>query len=428
MSMRYHSKSKMGPSKVLPLRWSFASKDRRKPSSVAPQTGNDELVEYLESGRRPRCTKEPIVSIVASPSQVKAQPREDDSLSSPSCSSSVERCSYQGPDSPRLPEGQSRPAADLIGVTSDGSLAKNSSKTRQEHERTQASKSLQGSPSALSNGTSNSASHSRDSTLKRLRNQPAATSRTHPSQTQTSSGESRSKDGAVISTTQLQDKEVGHRKTLSSKSLTKLSLSNGTLNGKGIEARKTGTVHKSTSNAVNSRENQVCSSTTDIKRAHSSSNIQSRLDMTLKRTLSLQRNGPLVPASHKGPAVDKSSYATLQKVRYSSTSLGRQRPVPESCFWRLSSSLWEIVFVYVLCIWQHLNITYCFSFPKPSEHWKVFYARFQYKAWLKRLKTPCFHQRQQVDLNEIADWERTHCNKFSEQIQDDKWKKRKMCI
>ncbi len=112
MSMRYHSKSKMGPSKVLPLRWSFASKDRRKPSSVAPQTGNDELVEYLESGRRPRCTKEPIVSIVASPSQVKAQPREDDSLSSPSCSSSVERCSYQGPDSPRLPEGQSRPAAD----------------------------------------------------------------------------------------------------------------------------------------------------------------------------------------------------------------------------------------------------------------------------------------------------------------------------
>lgn len=429
MSMRYQSKSKTGPSKVLPLRWSFASKDRRKPSSVAPQTGNDELVEYLESGRRPRCTKEPIVSIVASPSQVKAQPREDDSLSSPSCSSSVERCSYQGPDSPRLPEGQSRPAADLSGITSDGSLTKNSSKTRQEHKRTQVSKSLQGSPSALSNGTSNTASHSRDSyETNRLRNQPAATSRTHPSQTQTSTGESRSKDGAVISTTQLQDKEVGHRKTLSSKSLTKLSLSNGTLNGKGIEARKTGTAHKSTSNVVNSREKQVCSSTADIKRTHSSSNIQSRLDMTLKRTLSLQRNGPLVPASHKGPVVDKSSYATLQKIRYSSTSLGRQRPVPESCFWWLSSSLWEIVFVYVLCIWQHLNITYCFSFPKPSEHWKAFYARFQYKAWLKRIKTPCFYQRQQVDLNEIADWERMLRNKFSEQIQDDKWKKRKCSL
>uniref|UniRef100_A0A673GQ71 ubiquitinyl hydrolase 1 n=1 Tax=Sinocyclocheilus rhinocerous TaxID=307959 RepID=A0A673GQ71_9TELE len=332
MSMRYHSKSKTGPSKVLPLRWSFASKDRRKPSSIAPQPGNGELVEYLESGRRPRCTKEPIVNIVASPSQVKAQIREDDSLSSPSFSSSVERCSYQGPDSPRLPEGQSRPAADLNGITSDGSLAKNSSKSRQEHERTQASKSLQGSPSALSNGTGNSASYSRDSTLKRLRNQPAATNRTHPSQTQTATGESRSKDGAIISTTQLQDKEVVHGKTFSSKSLTKLSLSNGTLNGKGIEVRKTGTAHKSTSNAVNSRENQVCSSSADIKRAHSSSNIQTRLDMTLKRTLSLQRNGPLVPVPHEGPAVDKSSYATLQKIRYRSTSLGRQRPVPESCF------------------------------------------------------------------------------------------------
>uniref|UniRef100_A0A672RAY0 ubiquitinyl hydrolase 1 n=1 Tax=Sinocyclocheilus grahami TaxID=75366 RepID=A0A672RAY0_SINGR len=331
-SMRYHSKSKTGPSKVLPLRWSFASKDRRKPSSVAPKIGNDELVEYLESGRRPRCTKEPIVSIVASPSQVKAQLCKDDSLSSPSCSSSVERSSYQGPDSPRLPEGQSRPASDLNGITSKGSLAKNISKSRQEHERTQASKSLQSSPTVLFNVTSNSASHSRDSTLKRLRNQAATTSRTHPSQTQTATGESRSKDGTIISTARLQDKEVGHGKTLSSKSLTKLSLSNGTLNGKGIEVRKTGTAHRGTSKVVNGRENQVCSSTADIKRAHSSSNIQSRLDMTLKRTLSLQRNSPLVPAPHKGLAVDKSSYATLQRIGYSSTSLGRQRPVPESCF------------------------------------------------------------------------------------------------
>ncbi|RXN19972.1 ubiquitin carboxyl-terminal hydrolase 43-like protein [Labeo rohita] len=332
MSMRYPSKSKTGPGKVLPLRWSFASKDRRKPSSVAPQTGNDELVEYLESGRRPRCTKEPIVSIVASPSQVKAQLREDDSLSSPSCSSIVERSSYQGPDSPRLPEGQSRPASDLNGIKSDSSSAKNSSKSKQEHERTQAIKLLQGSPTALPNGASNSASHSRDSTLKRLRNKPAVTSRTHPSQTQTATGESRGKDGAAISTAQLQDKDVVHGKTLSSKSLIKLSQSNGTLNGKGTEVRKTGTAHKSTSKVVNSREIQDCSTTADIKRAHSSSNIQSRLDMTLKRTLSLQRNGPLVPAPHKGPAVDKSSYATLQRIRYNSTSLGRQRPVPESCF------------------------------------------------------------------------------------------------
>ncbi|XP_056309449.1 ubiquitin carboxyl-terminal hydrolase 43 [Danio aesculapii] len=338
MSMRHQSKSKMGSSKVLPLRWSFASKDRRKPSTITSQNNNDELVEYLESGRRPRCTKEPIVSIVASPSQVKGQICEDDSLSSPSCCSSlngVERSSSQGPDSPKLPEGQSRPTSDLNAVSSVDSRAKKCSKTtRQEQERTQASKSLQGSPTALITG--NSASHSRDSTLKRLRNPAAATSRIHPSQMLMATGESRGKDGIhpVSSTFQLQDgrsKEVGHGKTLSSKSLTKLSLSNGTLNGKAVEVRKTGTVHKSTSK-TNGRENQIFSNTIDMKRAHSSSNIQNRLDMTLKRTLSLQRNGPLVPASNKGLAVDKSSYATLQRIKYSSTSLGRQRPVPESCF------------------------------------------------------------------------------------------------
>ncbi|XP_039506796.1 ubiquitin carboxyl-terminal hydrolase 43 isoform X3 [Pimephales promelas] len=333
MSMRYHSKSKPGSSKVLPLRWSFASKERRKPSGVAPQLANDELVEYLESGRRPRCTKEPIVSIVASPSQVKAQLREDDSLSSPSCSSSlngVERSSHRGLDSPRLPEGQSRPASDLNGIGCDGSWAKSSSTaTRQEHVRTQGSNSLQGSPTALPNGTSNSASHSRDSTLKRLRNQAsAAASRIHTSQMLTATGESRSKDGVLPAT----NKEVGNGKTLSSKSSIKLSLSNGTLNGKGIESRKSGTSHKSANKMVSSRENQVRSSTANIKRAHSSSSIQSRLDMTLKRTSSLQRNSMLVPTPHKGLAVDKSSYATLQRIRYSSTSLGRQRPVPESCF------------------------------------------------------------------------------------------------
>ncbi|XP_051573183.1 ubiquitin carboxyl-terminal hydrolase 43-like [Myxocyprinus asiaticus] len=355
MSMRYNSKSKAGPGKVLPLRWSFGSKDRRKPSTVAPQTGTDELVEYLESGRRPRCTKEPIVSIVASPSQVEAQLGEDDSLSSPSgCSSlnGVERRSYQGPDSPRLPEGQSRLALDLHSIHSngnartDGTVAKNSSKTtRQEQaERTQDRKSLRGSPTGLHNGTRsaiNGASHSRETTLKRLRSQPDATNR-NLGQTQVVTGskaeERRTKDGILSvnsgpthTIAQFQDgrsKEVGHGKSLSNKSLAKSSQSNGTLNGKGVEVRKTSYTHRITNKP---REIQISSNSADIKRAHSSSNIQSKLDMTLKRTLSLQRNGPLV-TTHKGLAVDKISYATLQRIRYSSTSLGRQRPVPESCF------------------------------------------------------------------------------------------------
>lgn len=344
MSLRYSSKSKM--SKFLPLRWSFGSKDRRKPSNVPPQTETDELVEYLESGRRPRCTKEPIVSIVASPSQVKAQLREDDTLGSPSGSSGlngVERSSYQGPGSPRLPEGQRRPAPDFNSndaKRASGSSAKKSSKTsKKEQESSQVGKTLQGSPTGLPNGTGSAANGSRDSTSKRHRSQAASTNRTHASQAQVAAGkseESRCKDGGPSANSsgstaaQLQHgrSKDAHVKTPSNKNSTKISLSNGTLNGKGIEVKKTSNGHKSTSK---SRESHGSWSTADIKRAHSSSNIQSRHDTTLKRTLSLQRNGPLVPI-HREPAGDKPSYATLNRLRYSSTSLGRQRPVPESCF------------------------------------------------------------------------------------------------
>ncbi|TRY54914.1 hypothetical protein DNTS_020686 [Danionella cerebrum] len=306
MSLRYNSKSKMPPAKVLPLRWSFASKDRRKPSSVASQTGNGELVEYLESGRRPRCTKEPIVTIVASPPQVKGQLREEDSQSFPICSSNLE--STNPPDSPRLPEGQSRPASVLNSISPDATRAKKSSKTTRKE--TQANKSLQSSPSGISTG--NCSSHSRDSTMKRLRSQAAAAGRIPPSQMELPKGESQSKIGILPSKslTKLQEgrsKEVAHGKPTSSK----LSLSGSTLNGKVVEVRKTSTVHRSTSK-TRGRENQLCSNPPDIKRAHSSSNIQNRVDLTLKRTLSLQRNGTLVPVSNKG--LEKSSYATLQRA------------------------------------------------------------------------------------------------------------------
>ncbi|XP_065108961.1 ubiquitin carboxyl-terminal hydrolase 43 [Paramisgurnus dabryanus] len=343
-SLRYSSKSKT--SKFLPLRWSFGSKDRRKPSNVPPQTETDELVEYLESGRRPRCTKEPIVSIVASPSQAKAQLREDDTLRSPSGSGApngVERSSYQSPGSPRLPEGQRRPAPDSSNDAkrASGSLAKKSSKTsKKEQESSQVSKTLQASPSGLPNGTgsaTNNSSHYRDSTTKKHRSQSASANRTQAGQAQAAAGkseESRGKDGGTSGSThtaaQLQHgrSKDAHVKTPSNKNPTKSSQSNGTLNGKGIEVKKTSNGHRSTSKP---RESHGSWSTADIKRAHSSSNIQSRHEMTLKRTLSLQRNGPLVPI-HRELAADKPSYATLNRLRYSSTSLGRQRPVPESCF------------------------------------------------------------------------------------------------
>ncbi|CAM9300772.1 unnamed protein product, partial [Lampetra planeri] len=61
VSMRSPTKPKETLSKVLPLRWSFGGRGRIKHSV---HTHPAELVEYLESGRRPRCTKDPIITLV----------------------------------------------------------------------------------------------------------------------------------------------------------------------------------------------------------------------------------------------------------------------------------------------------------------------------------------------------------------------------
>ncbi|KAK3519911.1 hypothetical protein QTP70_006662 [Hemibagrus guttatus] len=364
VSLRSPSKNKENLAKVLPLRWSFGSKDRKKGTSVpqitTPQPG--ELVEYLESGRRPRCTKEPIVSLVASPAQGKAQLPVDDLLSSPSGSSGfsgVERGSCREPDSPRVPEGQSRPASDR-GATKgrdENLLIRRTSKRRQEqHGKTQDGQPRRESTAGVQPGTNtaqslaNSTSESKDSTLKRQWNQPAGATRTLCSQNhQDDATGGRNEEtqgipaflmpGNVKKENQLKDiraKETAQGRMLTHKSSNKLSMSNGTPNGLVVQEKKGNGTHRSSSaryynkTLINGKESHAGSGG-DIKRALSSSSLQSRLDLNLRRTVSLQRNGLLVPPQ-KGQSADKPSYNTLQRNRYSTTSLGRQRPVPESCF------------------------------------------------------------------------------------------------
>ncbi|KAI5619161.1 ubiquitin carboxyl-terminal hydrolase 43 [Silurus asotus] len=364
VSLRSPTKNKENLGKVLPLRWSFGSKDRKKVTSVPPTTTPHpvELVEYLESGRRPRCTKEPIVSLVASPAQGKSQLPVEDSLSSPSSSSGLsgaDRGSCRETDSPRIPEGQSRPSSNRSATKGrdESLLSRRSSKRRQEqHGKSQDGHSCRESTAGLQPGSSSaqglsySTGESKDSTLKRIWNQPTVATRTSGSQNQQDDvAGSRSDEvqgipaflmpGNVKKDNQSKDiraKEAGQGRTLTNKSSNKLSVSNGTPNGLVVEEKKGNGTHRSSSaryynkTQINGKESSIGSGG-NIKRALSSSNLQSRLDMNLRRTVSLQRNGLLVP-SQKGCTADKPSYNTLQRNRYSTTSLGRQRPVPESCF------------------------------------------------------------------------------------------------
>ncbi|KAG8006441.1 hypothetical protein GBF38_001025 [Nibea albiflora] len=108
-------------------------------------------------------------------------------------------------------------------------------------------------------------------------------------------------------------------------------MSNRTLTTAALDERKAGVApscdgHNCKVQLVNGKAGHH--DPVDIKRAHSSSNIQSKLDLTFRRCASLQRNGEVVaPPAHRILLSDKPSYATLQRTRYSTTSLGRRRPV-----------------------------------------------------------------------------------------------------
>lgn len=368
--------SRDGLGRMLPLRWSFGSKDRQKP--VAPGAVPGELVEYLESGRRPRCTKEPIIPLVASPPMGKAQTlrRKPESSGSPSRSSPS-----RGAESPRVPEGQCRrPASspEQVCVVSreDGSLGRRSSRrvgTRGAQDLQPPSRASSAGPQLsqahpnLPTTTAGMAPSNRDLTLRRAKVQqgPHAFSRTgSPAeapaqaaelQTGVRSEEAGAQVKSSVALLQKKKDQGPHRPReheeklpnggssvrplVSNGSLTGVVLENKRANGSALPPRGHCVQHGKAGAMPSGRKCQSSTATsatinTDIKRAHSSTSLQPKLDSSLRRTASLQRNGPFGTSAlpHQALVMDRPSYATLQRTRYSTTSLGRPRRVPESCF------------------------------------------------------------------------------------------------
>lgn len=339
--MRTPTKTREALSKVLPLRWSFGSKDRRKPAPAPTTSG--ELVEYLESGRRPRCTKDPIAALMAGPGGEKEapEPRHRPSVSSPSSSSlsCLGRSDGEPHGSGRAPEGQYRLPAEGSGSLrrggkqrDDGSLTRRTSKknSKQEPGASGDSQSHRGSgPAAPSTS---------DASLKRGKGHAGAGDR--PSPPEEGRGrrgeEPRAHDGLLSflkpgflkkdSQKKQRDGEAGRSGEGSKRSSSRLSLSNGALSG-AVEGKANGAPRgpggRSSQELANGR---VARGPADIKRSQSSSNIPSKPDLALRRSASLHKNGPSAPPP-RGPA-----HGTLQRTRYSTTSLGRKRTVPESSF------------------------------------------------------------------------------------------------
>ncbi|CAJ1053604.1 ubiquitin carboxyl-terminal hydrolase 43a [Xyrichtys novacula] len=378
VSMRAPSKTKETLSKILPLRWSFGSKDRRKPDPVPLNVQNPapvELVQYLESGRRPRCTKDPIVTLMGEP-RSKKEPT-DNHASNNARSPGVGSMSCVGkaeddisPESPQVPEGQRRPSDKTASLKrGKESKARNDSSTnissnsgsntltkRKDAQRQSSSKSSQDSKTRPSSSAGVKPSFSTptltDGTLRRQKAE-----RTDRENHDTYEGNSKTKKGEVPkSSTQdgllsflkgnFLKKDKDSRKSKEgdsarggvneemgrSRTLPRLSSSNGAAGGvAGVEKGKSSAAGHLGDDLANGKLQGRTS--TDIKRSQSSSNIPTKAEQSMRRTASLHRNGMLTaPTPSRSLTTDKPSYGTLQRTRYSTTSLGRKKTVPESSF------------------------------------------------------------------------------------------------
>ncbi|XP_053711782.1 ubiquitin carboxyl-terminal hydrolase 43-like [Synchiropus splendidus] len=337
MSMRAPTKTKDTLSKVLPVRWSLGSKERRKPESVPTRDLDPdpaELVQYLESGRRPRCTKDSIVTLMNEPKGEPVQGQAGGnvrSLSVGSISHAANGGSQRRAESGQVPEGQSRPS-DKVGSTrrSKGSQRVDdglSNVTGSSSSSSGLNRKKQRLPSAGVQ-TSHSSPTIHEGTLRRRgdssvgENQPTSKPKSHEGLLSFFKGNFLKKDKEQRRPSETGRTENGEASKVTS---SRASLSNGAVGNRS--ERRNGSGHARTE-LVNGQLGQT---TLDIKRSQSSISLPTKTESAMRRTGSLHRNG-----KSGGPArsltTDKPSYSTLQRTRYSTTSLGRKKVVPESSF------------------------------------------------------------------------------------------------
>lgn len=355
--MRAPSKPKDTLSKVLPLRWSLGSKDRRKPDPVPPSVKEPapvELVQYLESGRRPRCTKDSIVTLMSDPRSTKDIP--DGHAAASSGNAGLSRDVKIRVDSPQVPEGQWRPSEKTTSLrgsrasqtkgesgTNISSGSSGSTLTRRKDGRKHNFTVVQDKESA-SDGVlpSYSTPSLHDGTLRRKKGEREHHV-SHEGKSKAKKGEvPKSHDGLLSFFKGKVKKEKESKKSReaesgkdfskeeTSRNLSRLSLSNGAAM-RGIGAKE-GKANDSDQRQTDEMANgKVAQRATAIKRSQSSSNIPTKAEQSVHRTASLHRNG-ISAGPARSLTTDKPSYGTLQRTRYSTTSLGRKRTVPESSF------------------------------------------------------------------------------------------------
>lgn len=361
ISMRVPTRSKESLSKKLPLRWSLGSKDRRKPEQLSPPVQDPdpaELVQYLESGRRPRCTKDSIVTLMNDSRSSKKTPEgraasvRSSNTGSMSCVGKME----EEPHYSQVPEGQRRPSENKSEKTSGKTASlrrKKESPAKEERDsrRQSSAKSSHNTDTKLSSSSGVHPSHStsslQDGTLRRQKGEKAIRdiNSTEADQSKMKKDEEpKSQDGLFSflrgnflkkdkDSKKAKDSNSGKRGSLEEgkRTSSRISLPNGTAGGRtGVEGSKSNGSGRRVDELANGK---VVRSSADIRRTQSSSNITTKAEQSMRRTASLHRNGKSTTlAPSRSQATDKQSYNTMQRTQYSTTSLGRKKTVPESSF------------------------------------------------------------------------------------------------
>ncbi|XP_018423799.1 PREDICTED: ubiquitin carboxyl-terminal hydrolase 43 [Nanorana parkeri] len=316
MKLSSASKLKLSLSKAMPLRWSFGAKDRAK-----PKTG--ELVEYLESGRRPKYTNESIVPLMT------GVPNTDKSTSGPQ--PKVNHVNTHGANGTNSSGGQPRTTMTSSKTdSSEGKIREKVSRqdsnavTMKGDEPLQSQHRTSGVDGPLS--FDNSEKVKANSGKKGDGNQRSITKDGHSSRPRTSETGHQEGTSSKSSLPKKESRRQSASENIKSElhnGTTRTSLSNGVLG----DGRTSGTMPRRQKEDLTPSRAQM-----DIRRAHSSTNVQNKVEWTMKRSTSLYKNGSASHHASRQGAAEKSSSGTLQRVKYQTSSLGRKKNVPESSF------------------------------------------------------------------------------------------------
>lgn len=278
--------------------------------------------------------------------------------------SSLSRDVKTGDDSPRVPEGQRRPSEktassrqgqtrEATNVNISSSSSTNTLTRRKDAKKQSLFNVSQDTERKRSSSagvqSSNSTPSLHDETMRRQKGDRADREHhsTYEEKAKTKKGEAHKSHEGLISffkgnflkknkdsiRTKEGESSKGFGEEGARRSHSKLSLSNGGATGgtRAEEGKSTGSDHLGNKIA----NGKVAQTTAGIKRSQSSSNIPTKAEQSVRRTASLHRNGMSTgPTPSRSLTTDKPSYGTLQRTRYSTTSLGRKRTVPESSFWQ----------------------------------------------------------------------------------------------